>query len=61
MGIFSTFNDDIMERAMLHKGPVPSCFGVPHHLFLKTYMKSGDMEGYHFSGTVGILNAKVSG
>lgn len=60
MGIFSTFNDDIMERAMLHKGPVPSCFGGAASSVLETYMKSGDMEGYHFSGTVGILNAKLA-
>ncbi|MDE5608653.1 MAG: TonB-dependent receptor plug domain-containing protein [Muribaculaceae bacterium] len=60
MGIFSTFNDDAMGRAVLHKGPVPASFGGASSSVLETYMRAGDMSGYHFSGTVGLLNAKVS-
>lgn len=60
MGIFSTFNDDAMSRATLHKGPVPERFGGASSAVLETAMKTGDMENYHFSGTVGILNAKVA-
>lgn len=60
MGIFSTFNDDAMSRATLHKGPVPERFGDASSAVLETAMKTGDMENYHFSGTVGILNAKVA-
>lgn len=60
MGIFSTFNDDAMSRAVLHKGPIPASFGGASSSVLETYMKPGDMNKYHFSGTLGILNAKVS-
>lgn len=60
MGIFSTFNDDAMGRAALHKGPVPARFGGASSSVLETAMKPGDMERYHFSGTIGILNAKVA-
>ncbi len=60
MGIFSTFNDDAMSRATLHKGPIPVHFGGATSAVLETSMKSGDMEDYHFSGTVGILNAKIA-
>lgn len=60
MGIFSTFNDDAMSRAVLYKGPIPSCFGGASSSVLETYMRPGDMYKYHFSGTLGILNAKVS-
>ena len=60
MGIFSTFNDDAISRAVLHKGPIPAQLGGASSSALETYMKPGDMERYHFSGTVGILNAKVA-
>lgn len=60
MGIFSTFNDDAISRATLHKGPVPSRFGEASSSALETYMKPGDMTGHHFSGTIGILNAKAA-
>lgn len=60
MGIFSTFNDDAISRATLHKGPVPARFGGASSSALETYMKPGDMTGHHFSGTIGILNAKAA-
>ena len=60
MGIFSTFNDDAMGRATLHKGPIPAQFGGATSSVLETSMKPGDMSDYNFSGTVGILNAKIA-
>lgn len=60
MGIFSTFNDDAMSQATLFKGPIPVMFGGSTSSVLETTMKPGDMNKYNFSGTVGILNAKVS-
>ena len=60
MGIFSTFNDDAISQATLHKGPVPSSFGSASSSVLETQMKAGDMNTYHFSGTIGILNAKIA-
>lgn len=60
MGIFSTFNDDAMSRATLYKGPVPVRFGGATSSVLETTMKPGDLDGYHFSGTIGLLNAKLS-
>ena len=60
MGIFSTFNEDAMSHATLHKGPIPSAFGSASSSVLETQMKPGDRNKYHFSGTIGILNAKVA-
>lgn len=60
MGIFSTFNDNAMSSAVLHKGPIPAQFGGASSSILETHMKSGDLDSYHFSGTVGLLNAKVA-
>ena len=60
MGIFSTFNEDAMSHATLHKGPLPSSFGNVSSSVLETQMKTGDMNNYHFSGTIGILNAKIA-
>lgn len=60
MGIFSTFNDDAISRATIHKGPIPASFGGASSSVLETYMSPGDMSKYHYSGTIGILNAKLS-
>ena len=60
MGIFSTFNDDAMSSAILHKGPIPVSFGGASSSVLETYAKPGDMNAYNFSGTIGILNAKLA-
>ena len=60
MGVFSTFNEDAMSNATLHKGPVPVTFGGASSSVLETHMKSGSNEKYNFSGTIGILNAKIS-
>lgn len=60
MGVFSTFNDDAMGRATLHKGPVPASMGGASSAVLETHSRAGDMKKYHFSGTVGLLNAKLA-
>lgn len=60
MGIFSTFNDDAMAGAKLHNGPVPAEFGGASSSVLETFMKAGDKQTYDFSGTIGLLNAKVA-
>lgn len=59
MGIFSTFNDDAMSRATLYKGPVPSRFGGATSSVLETTMVPGNPDAYNFSGTIGLLNAKI--
>lgn len=41
MGIFSTFNEDAMISASLHKGPIPVTFGGASSSVLETHMKSG--------------------
>ncbi|MCH5230003.1 MAG: TonB-dependent receptor plug domain-containing protein [Muribaculaceae bacterium] len=60
MGVFSTFNEDAMSRAVLHKGPIPATLGGASSSALETYMKPGSLNNFNFSGTVGILNAKVA-
>ena len=60
MGVFSTFNEDAMSSATLHKGPIPVTFGGASSSVLETHMKSGESEKFNFSGTFGILNAKIS-
>lgn len=60
MGIFSTFNDDAMGRATLHKGPIPSQFGGASSSVLETTMKNGSFDKYGCSATLGILNAKIA-
>lgn len=59
MGIFSTFNDNVLGRATLYKGPIPATFGGATASVLETTLAPGDMERYRASLTVGILAAKV--
>ncbi|MCH5239029.1 MAG: TonB-dependent receptor [Muribaculaceae bacterium] len=60
MGVFSTFNEDAMSHATLHKGPIPVTFGGASSSVLETHMNVGNHEKFNFSGTIGILNAKIS-
>ena len=59
MGIFSTFNDNAIGRATLYKGPLPPGYGGATSAVLETNLASGDMDGYHASGTIGVLAAKI--
>lgn len=61
MGIFSTFNDRAIGRATLYKGPFPASYGGAVSSVLDTSLDPGDMEGWHASGTIGILAAKIKG
>lgn len=61
MGIFSTFNDNALGGATLHKGPVPAIYGDATSSVLETSLAPGDMEKGHGSATIGILAAKIKG
>lgn len=60
MGIFSTFNDDAMGAAILHKGPMPVRLGGASSSALETHVKPGSLERYSGSATIGLLNAKFA-
>ncbi len=60
MGLFSTFNDDALGNASLYKGLVPAQFGGATSSVFDIDTRPGDMQHYHFSGTVGLLSAKVA-
>lgn len=60
MGIFSTFNDDAMGGAILHKGPMPVRLGGASSSALETQVRSGSLERYSATATVGLLNAKFA-
>lgn len=59
MGVFSTFNDNAVNRATLYKGPVPAYYGGASSAVLDTSLAAGDMENYHASASIGLLAAKV--
>lgn len=60
MGIFSTFNDNALTNASLYKGQIPAQFGGATSSVFDINTKSGDMERYKFSGSIGLLSAKVN-
>ncbi|MDE6769808.1 MAG: TonB-dependent receptor plug domain-containing protein, partial [Muribaculaceae bacterium] len=59
MGIFSTFNDNALGMATLHKGSIPTGFGGATASVLETTLAPGDMKRFHGVGTIGILAAKA--
>ena len=59
MGLFSTFNDDALSNASLYKGLVPAQLGGGTSSVFDIDTRPGDLHAYHYSGTVGLLSAKV--
>ena len=59
MGLFSTFNDDAMGNASLYKGLVPAQLGGGTSSVLDIDTRPGDMQRYHYGGTIGLLSAKL--
>jgi hypothetical protein len=59
MGLFSTFNDDALNNGSLYKGLVPAQLGGGTSSVFDIDTRSGDLHGYHYGGTIGLLSAKV--
>ena len=59
LGLFSSFNDDALMGASLYKGLVPAQLGGGTSSVFDISTRSGDLEDYHYSGTIGLLSAKV--
>lgn len=60
MGLFSAFNDEALSNASLYKGLVPAQLGGGSSSVFDISTRSGDMQDYHFAGSVGLLSAKLS-
>lgn len=59
MGMFSSFNDNALTNATLYKGMIPAQYGDATSSILDVMTKSGDMNTYHYGGTLGLLSAKA--
>ncbi len=59
MGMFSSFNDNALTNATLYKGMIPAQYGDATSSILDVMTKSGDMNTYHYGGTLGLLSAKI--
>ena len=59
VGLFSTFNDEALANASLYKGLVPAQLGGGTSSVFEIDTRPGDTQAYHFSGTVGLLSAKI--
>lgn len=63
VGIFSTFNDDVLSHATLYKGLVPAQFGGAASSILDVATQSGETSGFHAGFDIGLLssNAYIQG
>lgn len=59
LGIFSSFNDNALSQATLSKGMIPAQYGNATSSVLSIATKHGDMDTYHYGGTIGLLSAKA--
>ena len=59
MGLFSTFNDEALANASLYKGMVPAQLGGGTSSVFDIDTRPGDMQRYHFNGSIGLLSAKA--
>ena len=60
VGLFSTFNDEVLGAASLYKGLVPAQLGGGTSSVFDINTRSGDLTDYHLGATIGLLSAKVS-
>lgn len=58
MGLFSTFNDEVLASVNLYKGTPPAQFGDGSSSVLNVVTKNGKPD-WGISGTVGLLSAKL--
>ncbi len=59
MGLFSVFNSDALTNASLYKGQIPAQFGGASSSIFDINTKSGSMQEYNFSASIGLLSAKL--
>jgi len=58
LGIFSTFNSDIIDNVRLTKGGFPARFGGRLSSVIEVDLKEGHLQEFHGSGQVGLIASK---
>ena len=59
IGLFSTFNEDALMNGSLYKGLVPASLGGGTASVFDISTRSGDLRGYHFGASIGLLSARA--
>ncbi len=59
LGIFSVFNDDAIDKAVLYKGLSPAQYGGASSSVFDIVTRKGDMQEYNFGVDIGLLTAKI--
>lgn len=59
-GIFSLFNNDVINRVNLYKGGFPANFGGRLSSVVDVSLKEGDYADYHVGGTLGAISSHVT-
>lgn len=60
MGLFSSFNDDVIGGVDLYKGLVPARFGGGSSSVLTINTRPGDTQKHHFAASLGMLSLKAA-
>lgn len=60
LGIFSTFNDEMLTNATIFKGQMPSNLGGAISAVLDLNTKNGNYDKYGLTASLGLLSARVN-
>ncbi|NDW10037.1 TonB-dependent receptor [Dysgonomonas sp. 520] len=60
LGFFSTFNTDIVRDVTLYKGAMPAQYGERLASIVDVQQRSGDVNGYHASGGIGLISSNLT-
>ena len=58
-GLFSAFNDNALASATLYKGLIPAQYGGASSAVFSTTARTGTLDNWHGSATIGLLAAKA--
>ena len=59
-GFFSVFNADAISDLDLYKGGIPSRFGGRVSSILDVHQKTGDYNGFHMNGGIGLISSRLT-
>ena len=60
LGLFSTFNADVIKNVQLYKGSFPSRFGGRLSSVLEVQLREGNKKEWQLAGGIGLIAARIS-
>lgn len=59
LGLFSTFNNDVVKKTNLYKGGFPAQYGGRLSSVVDTRLREGDLQEFRYGGGLGLIAARL--